>query len=263
MDGTILVTGVTGVTGATGTLGRPLVERLLADGARVRVLSRRPRPQGDEREYVWAEGDLATGAGLDTAVEGVSAIVHCATNVRNDTQATRRLCEAARKTGAPHLVYISIVGIERVPFPCCRSKLASERVVTDSGLPWTIVRATQFHDLVARLTTAQRRLPVVLVPSGFRFQPIAVGEVAERLAELARAAPAGRVPDLAGPEIRDAREFARLTLRATGRRRSLVPLRLPGKAFRGFRAGGSLAPDRAVGKGTFAEYLEAWVRARQ
>ena len=257
MDGTILVTG------ATGTLGRPLVERLLADGARVRVLSRRPRPQGDERDCVWAEGDLTTGAGLDAAVEGVSAIVHCATNARNDTQTTRRLAEAARKAGTPHLVYISIVGIEQVPFPYYRSKLASERVVMDSGLPWTIVRATQFHDLVALLTTAQRLLPVVLVPSGFRFQPIAVGEVAERLAELARAAPAGRVPDLAGPEIRDARELARLTLRATGRRRPLVPVWLPGKAFRGFRAGGNLAPERAVGKVTFTEYLEARVRGRR
>ncbi|MFI9580646.1 SDR family oxidoreductase [Streptomyces sp. NPDC052236] len=255
MDSTILVTG------ATGTLGRRVVERLLADGARVRVMSRRPRPEGDDRPYEWAPCDLAKEKGLDAAVQSVSTIVHCATDGRNDVEGTRRLVKAARGAGNPHLVYISIVGIEKVPFFYYNAKLAAERLVMDSGLPWTILRATQFHDLMATMTTAQRRLPVVLVPSGLRFQPIEVTEVAERLAELAQGAPAGRVPDLAGPEVRHARALADATLRAAGRHRLLVPLRLPGKTFRGFRSGGHLAPDRAVGKVTYEQYLAARARA--
>ena len=250
------------VTGATGTLGRPLVERLLADGAQVRVMSRRPRPADNDRPYAWAAADLTTGAGLADAAAGAGTIVHCATDFRNDVESTRHLVEAARKAGGePHLVYISIVGVDRVPFPYYQRKLGAERVIEESGLPWTILRATQFHDLIARMTLAQRRLPVVFVPSGCRFQPIEVTEVAVRLAELAQGAPAGRVPDMGGPEVRGADDLARVTLRAVGLRHLLVPLRLPGKAFRGFRAGGHLAPERAVGKVTYEEYLAAQARA--
>lgn len=249
------------VTGGTGTLGRPLVARLLADGVPVRVMSRRPRRADDDRPYEWAVCDLVHGTGLDTALRDVRAVVHCATNARDDVAATRRLAAAARRAGVPHLVYVSIVGIETIPLPYYRSKLEAERIVRDSGVPWTILRTTQFHDLVAKLTTVQRRLPVVLTLSGVRFQPIEVTEVAERLAELVRSAPAGRVPDMAGPEVRDARDLAAATLRAAGLRRRVVPVKPPGRIMRALRAGGNLAPDRAVGTGTFEEYLAARGRA--
>lgn len=254
------------VTGGTGTLGRPLVDRLLAEGAAVRVMSRRQRRHGDERPYAWAVADLATGEGLEAAVEGAGAIVHCATGPRHDVAGTRRLIESAERAGdragadGPHLVYISIVGIDEIPFFYYRAKLAAERLIESGGLPWTILRATQFHDLVAGLTSAQRRLPAVLEPSGFRVQPVEVTEVAARLAELARGAPAGRVPDMGGPEIRPFRELARATMRAGGWRRPIVPLRLPGESFRAFRRGANLCPERAVGTVTFDEYLAAGAR---
>ncbi|MCQ8772952.1 SDR family oxidoreductase [Streptomyces telluris] len=245
------------VTGGTGTLGRAVVARLLADGLPVRVMSRRPRPTGDDRPYEWAVCDLAKGTGLDAALADVRAVVHCATNARNDVATTRRLAEAARRSGSqgPHLVYISIVGIDDVPLPYYRSKRAAERIVRESGLPWTILRTTQFHDLVATMTAVQRRLPVVLTLSGVRVQPVEVTEVADRLAELVQGAPTGRVPDMAGPEVRDARDLAAATLRAMGLHRRVVPLRLPGKIARTLRAGGLLAPDRAIGKVTFEQYL--------
>lgn len=249
--------GPTLVTGATGTLGRPVVNLLLAHGAAVRAMSRRPRRADDDRPCEWAVCDLASGEGLGAAVEGVGAIVHCATNARNDVATTERLIAAATRTGAgnAHLVYISIVGVDQVPFPYYKSKLQAERLVEASGLPWTILRTTQFHDLVATMTLAQRRLPLTLVPAGLRFQPVEVTEVAARLAELAQGVPAGRVPDMGGPEVRDARDLAASTLRAAGLRRPLVPVRLPGKAFRAFRAGGNLAPERSVGTVTYEEYL--------
>ncbi|MFC5149424.1 SDR family oxidoreductase [Streptomyces aureoversilis] len=245
------------VTGGTGTLGRAVVARLLADGLPVRVMSRRPRRAGDDRPYEWAVCDLAKGTGLDAALADVRAVVHCATNARNDVATTRRLVEAARRSGNQdlHLVYISIVGIDKVPLPYYRSKREAERIVRESGLPWTILRTTQFHDLVATMTTVQRRLPVVLTLSGVRVQPVEVTEVADRLVELVQGAPAGRVPDMAGPEVRDAHDLAAATLRATGLRRRVVPLRLPGKIARALRAGGILAPDRAVGKVTFEQHL--------
>ncbi|MEU1012827.1 SDR family oxidoreductase [Streptomyces sp. NPDC005890] len=237
------------VTGGTGTLGRLVTQRLWADGHEVRVLSRHTQPYAV---------DLRTGgAGLDAALAGAETVVHCASTPRGgDEQAARNLLAAARGAGVGHLVYISIVGVDRVPFGYYRSKLAVERLVEESGLGWTVLRATQFHDLVVTLLQGLARLPVLAVPAGVPDQPVEVAEVAERLAELALGAPAGRVPDLAGPQVRTFDSLARAYLRATGRRRPVVRVPLAGKTYRAFRAGWHLAPERAVGKVTFEEYLE-------
>ncbi|MFD2418767.1 SDR family oxidoreductase [Amycolatopsis pigmentata] len=245
------------VTGATGTLGRVVAERLLAGGHRVNVLSRRSAPSGTP--YRWHTGDLHTGAGVDAAVAGVNAIVHCATTMRRggDEAATRRLVDAVRRSGSPRLVYISIVGIDRVPFRYYRAKLAAERLIEESGLPWTILRTTQFHDLIVAFSAVQRRLPVTFALRRVRFQPIDVREVADRLATLAVDEPAGRVADMGGPEVREEREFARLYLRAVGRRRPVVPVRLPGGLGRAYRDGAHLTPEHAVGTITFEEFLRS------
>ncbi len=246
------------VTGGTGDLGREVVRRLSAEGLPVRVMSRRPRPSGESHE--WARCDLRTGDGLAEAVTGVSVIIHCASTLgRGDEQVTRNLTEAARRAGGPHLVYISIVGIDVIRFFYYDEKLASEKVIEGSRLPWTVLRATQFHDLVARASAVQRRLPVTFMPSGFRFQPVSTGDVADRLVALASGEPAGRVPDLGGPEVRTARDLAEAYQRSVGRRKPIVPLWLPGKAFRAFRAGGNLTPENATGVGTFEEFLSSRV----
>ncbi|NUR65538.1 MAG: SDR family oxidoreductase [Streptomyces sp.] len=236
------------VTGGTGTLGRLVAERLRADGHEVRVLSRHAQPFAvDLREG---------GAALDAAVAGVDTVVHCAsTQTGGDEKAAAHLIAAARRAGVGHLVYISIVGVDQVPFPYYRAKLAVERQIEESGLPWTVLRTTQFHDLLVRFFNAASRVPVMLLPAGVSDQPIEVAEVAGRLAELAAGAPAGRVADMGGPEVRTFEEFARAYLKATGRRRWVVNVRLGGKAYREFRVGGHLAVERGVGKGTFEEYL--------
>lgn len=241
------------VTGGTGTLGRALVPLLTTAGHRVRVLSRRPRPASTEPGG-WATGDLRRGEGIPAAVAGADVIVHCATG-RGDVAAARNLISAARSAGGPHLVYISIAGIDRVPFAYYKSKLATEQLIIGSGLPWTVLRATQFHDLILRLFTAQARLPILLLPAGFRFQPVDAGEVAARLAELSAAQPAGRVPDLGGPEVRTLTSLAGSYLRAAGRHQRLLPVPLPGAAAAAFRRGGHLAPEHAAGQVTFEEFL--------
>ncbi|MFG3249332.1 SDR family oxidoreductase [Streptomyces sp. NPDC048187] len=236
------------VTGGTGTLGRPVTERLRADGHEVRVLSRH------SESYAV---DLREGGGaLDAALTGVDTVVHCASQPRGgDERAAANLIAAARRAGVAHLVYISIVGVDRVPFGYYRSKYAVEKLVEESGLGWTVLRATQFHDLVAQALGALSKPPVVLLPAGVSDQPVEVAEVADRLAELAAGAPAGRVPDLGGPEVRGFASLARAYLDATGRRRAVVNVPLAGKAYRAFREGRHLAPGHAVGKGTFEEYL--------
>src|SRR5581483_902224 len=101
------------VTGGTGTLGRLVVPRLREGGYTVRVLSRRSHAAGEGIEVV--TGDLATGAGIDAAVEGTEIIVHCAGTAKGDEQKTLNLVRAASRAGARHLVFISVVGAERVP----------------------------------------------------------------------------------------------------------------------------------------------------
>lgn len=251
------------VTGATGTLGRALVPRLAEAGYQVRSLSRRPPPASCP-PGAWATGDLRRDAGLDQAVAGMDVIVHCASAPGGgDRTAARNLIAAARRAGAPHLVYISIVGVDRVPAGYYRAKLAVERLIEDSGLPWTILRATQFHELILRGCELLARLPVLLVPAGTSFQPVSAGEVAGRLACLAGQPPAGRAPDLGGPQVRGTRDLAHSYLRASGRHRRVVPIRLPGRAFAGYRHGGHLAPDQATGTVTFDEFLAARFTSRR
>ncbi|HEX6470126.1 MAG TPA: NAD(P)H-binding protein [Streptosporangiaceae bacterium] len=251
------------VTGGTGLLGRAIVRRLTGK-ADIRVLSRRAA-QVDGAETV--RGDLVTGEGLPTAVDGVDVIVHCASYNRDylhperDTEATRRLVDAARAGGAaPHVVYISIVGADRIPFRYYRAKVAGERVIVESGLPWTILRATQFHEFVLALLIRGAKGPLAIVPRGFRAQPVEVDEVADRMVGLALGEPAGRVPDLGGPRVERLDDLMRAYLAAVRARKPVVPLPLPGRTAGGFRAGGNLLTDGVTGSRTFAEFLRSSVR---
>ena len=250
------------VTGGTGTLGRLVVARLRDIGCDVRVLSRRHHEAADGIEFVTS--DLATGEGIQPAVDGARTIVHLAGSPKGDEDKARNLVRTASRAGAAHLVYISVVGADRIPidsrvdrsmFGYFGSKLAAERIVADSGLPFTTLRATQFHDLILTVAHQMAKLPVVPVPAGFRFQPVDADEVAARLVELTLGEPAGLVPDMGGPRVYGAADLLRGYLRASHRRRLIAPVWLPGKAARVFRAGGNLAPERAVGHRTWEAFL--------
>ncbi|WP_116951617.1 SDR family oxidoreductase [Jiangella endophytica] len=245
------------VTGGTGTLGRLIVPRLVADGRTVRVLGRTPREPGDGVEYVAADlrSDDADRA-VAGAVDGVDTILHLAGGPKGDAEATQRLARAAARAGVKHLVHISAIGADRVPIGWFRMKLAAEEAVTDSGVPWTILRAAQFHDLVLKTATAMAKLPVIPVPGGMRFQPVDARDVAERLTELTLGEPAGLVADLAGPRVAPMGELLRAYLAAAGRRRALLPVRMPGKAGRAYRGGANLTLDGAdLGTRTWAAFL--------
>ncbi|MPY91923.1 MAG: NAD(P)H-binding protein [Acidimicrobiia bacterium] len=245
------------VTGGTGNLGHLVVPRLVDAGHDVRVLSRHSRESSEGIEFM--TGDLATGDRIDAAVEGSEIIVHLAGSSKGDEEKARHLVRAASRAGVRHLVYISVVGADRIPLGYFRSKLGAEREVADSGLPWTALRATQFHDLMSMAAQQMARLPVVPVPAGFRFQPVDAGEVAARLVELALGPPAGLVPDLAGPRVYGMAAMVRGYLQARRKHRPIVPVWVPGKAARAFRAGANLAPERAVGRRTWEDFLAASV----
>jgi uncharacterized protein YbjT (DUF2867 family) len=233
------------VTGATSGPGGPLVEKLRAAGHDVRAMSRTP---GDGRVVA----DLATGAGLDAALAGAEVVVHLATNRRKDLPDTERLLVAARVAGVQHLVFLSIVGVDRIPYFYYRDKVAIERALEASGLPFTILRATQFHSFPGEILGM---LGGRLFIKNVKVQPIGVIDTATRLAELATDAPAGRVADIGGPEILDASDILS-RLRAAGRaNRRVLSLAPPGKTFGAFQEGHHLTGLPGYGTQTFDEWL--------
>jgi uncharacterized protein YbjT (DUF2867 family) len=249
------------VTGGTGTLGRLVVAALRDAGCDVRVLSRHRHESEEGVQFV--TGDLATGEGIDAAVDGAGTIVHCAGSAKGDADKARNLVRVAAPAGTSHLVYISVVGADRIPivsrvdramFGYFESKLAAEHIVADSGVPFTTLRATQFHDGILTVAQQMAKLPVIPAPA-IRFQPIDAGEVAARLTALALGKPAGLVPDIGGPRAYRMADLLRGYLRATHRHRPIVPLRQPGQAARAFRAGANLTPERAEGRRTWEEFL--------
>jgi uncharacterized protein YbjT (DUF2867 family) len=260
------------VTGGTGRLGREVVASLLAREHSACVLSHRADavvPRGVEL----FRGDMATGAGLREAVAGVDAIIHCASSPQSaresDVEGTRLLLQAASASGSPHIVYISIVGVDRSDYPYYKAKLETERLIEDAGLPWTILRATQFHDYVLWmiLSFGADTLAEVPVAGGMRFQSINVCEVADRLVALMEQREqreqgeqgeqrgVGRVPDMGGPEVRTIEEMAEVYLDMRGRKATIRAEQIPGELYDVFRSGINLCPDHAEGKSTWEAFL--------
>lgn len=243
------------VTGGTGNLAGSVSAHLMTTGATVRVASRRVRPADAPADADWMQVDYASRAGLDRALSGADVVLHCAGGSgRAEAGTMAALLSSGRRAGLAHLAYVSIVGVDRIPLGYYRSKLAAERALISSGVPWTILRATQFHDLALSIAAGMCRLPVALAPR-LSCQPVAVEEVAARLVEIAANPPQGRVPEFGGPEILSFTELARLYLRWKRSRRPLVSVPVPGRVGSALRAGAGLTPDHGDGLQTFAQFL--------
>ncbi len=240
------------VTGGTGRLGSRLVAPLQAAGHTVKQMSRRGTGPGGVR------GDLATGRDLPHALAGADIVVHAASDPAGQPMAGRRRRHPAARPGGDrdrlrHLVYISIVGVDRIPYGYYRAKFAAEQVLLASGLPVTLLRVTQFHHFVDELLESAKRGPVLPVPMGWRAQPVDVGEVAEHVVQVAGGAPAGGVVEFGGPEELTAAELARMP----GRRRAtpdvhVVATPVPGRLSTAFRDGAALPSGGARGTRTYA-----------
>jgi uncharacterized protein YbjT (DUF2867 family) len=250
------------VTGATGVLGSEVARLAEEGGFIVRRMSRRFRPNGQDGE--WAQADLLTGTGIEAAVEEVDVIVHCASSpfrkaMEVERDGTAGLLAAARRSGVAHVVYVSIVNIDRINFGYYKAKLAGEEVVETSGIPFTIARFTQFHSFVQIGLQLLAKGSFQFLPSGWRFQTIAPADVAEILIDLAQKPAHGRVPDTGGPEIRSLEDMSSTGAAITGDRRRVIRFPMPGDLSRAFRDGRNLVPDNKIGTTTW----EDWVMENQ
>jgi len=162
----------------------------------------------------------------------------------------------AKDAGTSHVVFISIVGVDRVSYPYYRTKLRAEKVVREDLIPWSILRATQFHPYMELILGGFSRLPgVAAIPFSWQFQPVDARDVARRAVGAVLEGPAGMLPDFGGPEVRDFKSIAQSWLEARKSRRRLVNLWLPLKGSRQVAAGGLLCPDHRDGTLTFDQYL--------
>lgn len=246
------------VIGGTGELGSAVVDAVSARGHEVRIVSRTP-PQSPRPGVEHCAADLATGSGLADACAGVDTVVD-AVNSQRETQAVmvnglRSLLAAEHAAGVGHHVEVSIVGCDLIPIGYFGAKVAQEKMLADGPVPWTLLRATQFHGFVAAHLAALARWRVA-PRSRASFQPVNVAEVADRLADAVDAGPAGRVPDIGGPEACTLTDLSRIWQAA--HRQALIPVHipLPGRAGSALRDGAALL-DRhgsSVG-GSFADWI--------
>lgn len=248
------------VAGGTGLVGRYVVAELRAAGHDPVVLTRS------------AGADVITGDGLDAALDGAAALIdvtNTATmtgrkSVAFFTAGTGNLLAAGRRAGVQHHVVLSIVGTGRPGMGSGYNagKVAQEALVRRSGMPFSIMRATQFHQFIPELLD---RIPgPVLVVPRMRIQPVAAGEVAAALAALAAGPPAGMAPEMAGPEPAELADLARQLSRVRGSRRPVLPVRVPGAAGRAMADGAMLPAGPGLrGTQTFADWLASSPRSAQ
>ena len=237
------------VAGGTGVAGRWAVEALRAGGHEATVIARS------------AGVDLVTGNGLEAALAGIDAVID-ATNVtsmgkRASTEffeaTARTLTRTAAGAGVRHIVALSIIGIDRVPYGYYQGKVRQEQVLQESPVPVSILRAAQFHEFPGQYL-AKLPGPVVIVPR-WRAQPVAAREVGAALASIAAGEPVA-MSELAGPREEIMADMIRQVVRARGDRRLIVSVRVPGTAGKAMAAGGGL-PDQPGLRGTqtFADWV--------
>lgn len=242
------------VAGGTGVVGRLVMEEAAARGCQAVVLARS------------AGVDLVTGRGLPESVRGADALIDVSNvqtvsrrrSTRFFRNATENLLRSSPQAGVRHLVTLSIVGIDRVDFGYYEGKRIQEALVESGDTPYSILRATQFFEFPGQLLQRSPG-PVAVVPR-MRTQPVAAAEVARQLVDAASGDPAGRLPELGGPEVLELPDMAKSVLRATGRRALLYSLRLPGSAGRAMATGGLLPePGGSRSVLTFDQWLRATV----
>lgn len=247
------------VTGGTGSLGSSFEQIGLSHGMDIRIDSRN-KPVGEKSNWFYL--DVETGEGLDEAMKDVDVVFHTATNPIKrynevDVNGTRRLLEACKKYKIKHFIYPSIVGINKIPMKYYECKLRVEDMIKHSWIPYTILRATQFHSLVEKLFQAFSRYPVTILPRKMKFQTISVEKVAADFIEIFQKGPQGIAEDIGGPEIMTIKEMHDIWKTTLSMKRGLIPIYLPIPVIRSFVKGYNTNPNIKTGTTTWGNWLKS------
>jgi len=206
------------VVGASGLIGTKLVDLLSANGHDVVAASR-------------SSGvDVLTGEGLAEALSGAAALVDVVNSPSFDdgpvmeffTKSTTNLVTEANRAGVGNYVCLSIVGVDGLPDSgYMRAKVSQEKILTDSGLPYTIVRATQFAEFADAITASMTVGDEIRVPDAL-IQPVTADQVVAEVARAAVAPPLQLVVNIGGPEKISFEQMARGVLDKQGADKTIV-----------------------------------------
>lgn len=222
------------ITGGTGNLGKSLVKILEENKIQYTIASRHNKTG----KANIAVTDLLENTGIKEAVSGKEIIFHLATDLKHDTRVTQNLLHAIDPNSSVHLIYISIVGTDKVPLAYYRQKLASEEALKRSGIPYTILRATQFHEFVDQVLSGLLKYPIGLVPKRVLLQPIDTASVAEKLYRLSLEEASGRTYEIGGAEVHTLEALTKEWMVQKSKKRRLINLPIWGKLGRSLRTGG-------------------------
>lgn len=244
------------VTGSTGQLGSAIVNQLKGSDYKVRLTSRK-KPEGIGH-CEWVYSDLLSGEGLEEAVNDVEVIIHAATSpIKNS-----KIIEVSgfeqflsKIQHIKHFIYPSIVGIEEIPLKYYKLKYEAEELLKNSSIPYTIVRATQFHHFVENLLLSKPHFKRYLIPGSIKFQSVDVGEFGDHLIGLMNNGPQGKTDDFGGPKIMTLREMAEQKIKINNETNKVFSFSIPGTLYNSFLEGKNTNDNQKIGKITFEEFL--------
>ena len=248
------------ITGGTGKLGQELSKQLINKGFKVNILSSKVNPDIQYYSKIYT-GDLTEVSSLKDAVLNSDVIIHCASNPRNskmvDIDGTKNLLKIAHLKKLKHFIYISIVGVDKSKFPYYQSKFEAEKMIQESNLPWSILRATQFHDMILNrfIKPFDGKPGPLKIPQGMQFQSIAIEDVANKLVSLSIRPPKNIIETIGGPEIYTIEEMTQIYLDTLNMDNKIEPEIYDEEIYDLFRSGVNLCPDYTLGKTTWKDFL--------
>lgn len=243
------------ITGGTGLLGKSVCALFDRDHIPYVIATHNRQHLNDNRIFI----DLSTGEGIKQAVIGKKIILHLASDKKrpkNDISGTAALLrEIQALEEKPHLIYISIVGIDRLPLPYFKEKWQTEQAIINAAVPYSILRATQFHEYVEDLLQQFLKWPLGILPKKVPIQPIDVSTVAKALYMMVKEPPSGMIKDLGGPQVFPFIDAANSWLKKNNKRRWLLNFPLWGVAGRNLNNGALTCKEKNDQSVTWNDWL--------
>lgn len=258
------------VTGGTGVLGKAVSKIFLDKQIDFIVGSRNQDTKNYNNDNTasnvnvkWVRMDLTKNDGLNKFIpDDIDTILHLASiptqkidGQPGDIVLARNLLNSIPKKNIKHFIYCSIVGIDKIPFAYYQGKLECERLIKESDIPYTILRATQFHDFIDAIISKMVSLPIGIVPKALKVQPIQVEAVAMELVKINEGSPLNRTYDIGGPKTYDFGEITTSLLQARNQQKLVLNFPVIGKVMRTFTDGYNTCDSVSSNSNTWEEYL--------
>ncbi|MBN8821565.1 MULTISPECIES: SDR family oxidoreductase [unclassified Spirosoma] len=256
------------ILGGTGVLGSAMSNWLHNKQADYRIGSRNPiktksySTVNQSSTDNWSHVDLVSGEGLTEAMAGVDTVLHLASGNGKigrdsfESVLTRNILKAIPKSDVKHLIYCSIVGIDKIPYAYYQAKLDSEALIRNSQVPYTILRATQFHNLIDFFISKLMQFPIGFLPGKLLAQPIHVDAVADKLYQLILAGNQNTILNLGGPQVLDFQTLAKSWMRYRHISKPVLPVPILGSLMSGLAKGYNTCPEMATDSKTWDDYLQ-------